>query len=185
MFIQSYRPHGLDALGFGPTDVSGLRPGIVYVSLSAYGHAGPWAKRRGFDSLVQTATGFNIAEQEAFGAVEPKALPAQILDYASGFLMAFGAQAALLRQSREGGSWHVRVALARTGHWLRSLGRVNGTAVPSLQPQPFLEAYPSGFGRLMAVPHAARFSVTPAGWSRPSMPPGSDPPAWPEGEGAA
>ena len=95
-----------------------MRPGIVYVSLSAYGHLGPWGNKRGFDSLVQTATGFNHAEGDAFGGA-PRALPMQILDFASGFLMALGAQAALLRQAREGGSWHVRVSLARTGLWLR------------------------------------------------------------------
>ena len=157
-----------------------MRPGIVYVSLSAYGHQGPWRGRRGFDSLVQTATGFNWAEGEAAGAPQPQALPVQILDYASGFLMAFGAQAALLRQAREGGSWHVRVALARTGLWLRSLGRVpDGLAVARPDAKAFLQISDSGFGRLAALPHAAQFSMTPAGWSRPSMPPGTHPPHWP------
>ena len=46
----------------------GCRPGIVYASLCAYGHEGPWAGRRGFDSLVQTASGLNIAEAEAFAS---------------------------------------------------------------------------------------------------------------------
>ena len=79
VFVQGYRPGGLAALGFSPDAVAGLRPGIVCVSLSAYGGVGPWAKRRGFDSLVQTATGFNHAEAEAAGSSTPKALPMQIL----------------------------------------------------------------------------------------------------------
>ncbi len=58
IFSQGYRPRALAALGFSPQDVAKLNPGIVYVTLSAYGHAGPWADRRGFDSLVQTSTGF-------------------------------------------------------------------------------------------------------------------------------
>ena len=95
-----------------------ISPGIVYVSLSAYGHSGPWAERRGFDLLVQTATGFNHAEGQAAGVDGPKELPAQMLDHASGYLMAFGAMMARARQSREGGSWHVRVSLAQTGRWL-------------------------------------------------------------------
>jgi crotonobetainyl-CoA:carnitine CoA-transferase CaiB-like acyl-CoA transferase len=181
VFIQGYRPGGLQALGFGPEDVVRLRPSTVYVSLSAYGHEGPWAGRRGFDSLVQTATGFNVAEAEAFGANTPKALPMQILDYASGFLMAFGVATALLRQRSEGGSWHVRVSLAQTALWLRSLGR---TAPDFSTPPPDFKAlahiYPSGFGQLEAMPQAARFSLTPPRWRRPSMPPGTHPPVWPE-----
>ena len=101
-----------------------LSPGIVYVSLSAYGHAGPWAERRGFNSLVQTATGFNHAEGQAAGIDGPKELPAQMLDHATGYLMAFGAMMAKARQSREGGSWHVRVSLAQTGRWMWNLGRI-------------------------------------------------------------
>ena len=134
-----------------------INPGIVYVSLSAYGHAGPWAGRRGFDSLVQTATGFNHAEGEAAGVEGPKELPAQMLDHATGYLMAFGAMMAKARQAREGGSWHVRVSLARTGQWLWNLGRVaDGFATEDLKGetvQPLIEEIPSGFGPLRSVRH--------------------------------
>ncbi|MDE2297261.1 MAG: CoA transferase, partial [Burkholderiales bacterium] len=156
-----------------------VRPGIVVVSLSAYGDTGPWAGRRGFDSLVQTATGLNHAEAQAAGAAQPKALPLQILDMASGFLMAFGAQAALLRQQTEGGSWQVRVSLARTALWLRELGRAaDGFAAATPDFAGWMQTQPSGYGELSTVHHAAEFSHTPAGWDHPSMPPGSDPLAW-------
>ena len=174
VFLQGYRPGGLAALGFGAQELARIRPGIVCASLSAYGRAGPWADKRGFDSLVQAATGFNVAEAEAAGAAVPKALPVQILDMAAGFLLAFGIAAALIRQRSEGGSWHVEVSLARTGLWLRSLGRVSGglTAAP-LDLERRMEASESGFGRLRAMRHAALFSATPARDERPSMPPGS------------
>jgi len=180
VFVQGYRPGALDAQGFGPEDVARLRPGIVYVSLSAYGHVGPWARRRGFDSLVQTASGFNHAEAQAAGQEAPRPLPVQILDYASGYLMAFGAQAALARQATEGGSWHVRVSLAQTARWLRSLPRVpNGLACVMPPLEDYLEESVSGFGKLAAVRHAVRFSATPAKWSRPSVPPGTNSTVWP------
>jgi crotonobetainyl-CoA:carnitine CoA-transferase CaiB-like acyl-CoA transferase len=65
VFVQGYRVGGLAALGFGPAEMAKVSPGIVYVTLSAYGREGPWADRRGFDSLVQTAMGFNRAEGSA------------------------------------------------------------------------------------------------------------------------
>jgi crotonobetainyl-CoA:carnitine CoA-transferase CaiB-like acyl-CoA transferase len=180
VFHQGYRPGGIAAHGFSPAEAAASRPGLVYVSLSAYGHAGPWCGRRGFDSLVQSATGFNDAEMRAAGSAQPKPMPVQILDYASGFLMAFAAQAGLLRQAREGGSWHVRVALARTAQWVRSLGRVeNGFAVPMPAPDAWLETGDSGWGRLVALRHGARLSGLPQGWARPSVRPGTNAPAWP------
>src|SRR6266481_2598472 len=183
IFSQGYRPRALASLGFSPEDAADINPGIVYVSLSAYGHAGPWAERRGFDSLVQTATGFNHAEGRAAGVDGPKELPAQMLDHATGYLMAFGAMMAKARQSREGGSWHVRVSLAQTGRWLWNLGRVaDGFKTEDLKGetvQPFIEEIPSGFGPLRSVRHSAALSKTPAFWARPAMPLGSHPPQWP------
>src|SRR5437667_363214 len=183
IFSQGYRPRAIAGLGFSPEDAARISPGIVYVSLSAYGHAGPWAERRGFDSLVQTATGFNHAEGQAAGVDGPKELPAQMLDHATGYLMAFGAMMAKARQSREGGSWHVRVSLAQTGRWLWNLGRVpDGFKTEDLKAdavRPFVEEAPSGFGPMQSVSHTATLPTTPAFWARPAMPLGSHPPQWP------
>jgi crotonobetainyl-CoA:carnitine CoA-transferase CaiB-like acyl-CoA transferase len=183
IFSQGYRPKSIAALGFSPEDAAKINPGIVYVSLSAYGHAGPWAERRGFDSLVQTSTGFNHAEGQAAGVDGPKELPAQMLDHASGYLMAFGAMMAKARQSREGGSWHVRVSLAQTGRWLWNLGRVTDgfkTAdLPGEAVEPLMEQAASGFGPLRAVRHSALLSKRPAFWACPAVPLGSHPPRWP------
>ncbi|WP_166293622.1 CoA transferase [Bradyrhizobium sp. 2S1] len=183
---QGYRPQAIARLGFSPEDAARINPGIVYVTLSAYGHAGPWAERRGFDSLVQTTTGFNHAEGQAAGVEGPKELPAQMLDHATGYFMAFGAMMARARQAREGGSWHVRVSLAQTGRWLWNLGRLEaGLATADLTAdavQPFIEQLPSGFGTLSSVRHAAVLSRTPAHWSRPAMPLGSHPPEFPAPE---
>jgi crotonobetainyl-CoA:carnitine CoA-transferase CaiB-like acyl-CoA transferase len=183
IFSQGYRPLALADLGFSPQNAARINPGIVYVSLSAYSHLGPWAGRRGFDSLVQTSTGFNHAEGQAAGIDGPKELPAQILDHTTGYLMAFGAMMAQARQSREGGSWHVRVSLAQTGRWIWNLGRVpDGLKTEDLKAEailPFIEEASSGFGPLKAVGHAAKLSKTPAHWTRPAMPLGTHPPQWP------
>jgi crotonobetainyl-CoA:carnitine CoA-transferase CaiB-like acyl-CoA transferase len=182
VLVQGYRPGGLEALGFGPDKAARLRPGIIYVTLSAYGPEGPWAGRRGFDSLVQTASGFNDAEAAAAGIAVPRPLPAQALDHATGYLMAFAVMSALRRRATEGGSWHVRLSLAQTGKWLRGLGRVDDGLLapdPSFQDVADLtETCDSGFGRLTVVRHAARLSLTPVRWELPAMPLGSHPPVW-------
>jgi crotonobetainyl-CoA:carnitine CoA-transferase CaiB-like acyl-CoA transferase len=183
IFVQGYRPGAIAGHSFGPQVVARLRPGIIYVSLCAYSHAGPWANRRGFDSLVQTASGLNAAEAEAFGQSEPRALPAQELDHATGYLLAFAAMVALARRAREGGSWHVRCSLAQTCHWFRHLGRIDGISCPDPQfdeVRDYLEDSASGFGRLTAVRHAPVMSETPPRWARPSVPLGTHQPAWPQ-----
>jgi len=182
IIVQGYRPGAIAAFGFGPQEVAKLRPGIVYVSLCAYGHEGPWAGRRGFDSLVQTASGLNAAEAEAFGVSEPKALPAQELDHATGYLLAFAAMTALSRRAERGGSWHVRASLAQTGYWLRHLGRIDGLKCPdprSADIRDRMEETPSGFGQLTAVRHSTIMAETPPRWTRPSVPLGTHRPVWP------
>ena len=180
--IQSYRPGALAGLGFGAEALAAIRPGIVVGELCAYGWDGPWAGRRGFDSLVQTATGFNLAEAEAAGTAPPRPLPCQPLDHATGTLLALGVMAAWRRRAVEGGSWRVRLSLARTGLWLRGLGRVaGGFAAPDpgdAEASPFLEAEDGAWGRTTHVAHAARLSATPCRWSRHAEPLGASPPAW-------
>lgn len=182
ILIQAYRPGALAARGFGPEQAARLRPGIVYASLSAYGDVGPWAGRRGFDSLVQTASGFNDDEGRAAGG-GPRAFPCQALDHASGCLLAFGALMARLRQAAEGGSWSVGVSLAGTGHWLRRLGWLpDGLAAPDPgldAVADLLEVTPSPFGTLRAVRHAAWVEGVPAGWALPPVPLGTHPARWP------
>jgi hypothetical protein len=144
--IQAYRPGALAALGLAPRDLAAIRPGIVVVSLSAYGHHGPWATRRGFDSLVQLSTGLAAAgaaavhsKQVAAGDVAPVALPCQALDHATGYLAAAGLLETIARQRAEGASWHVRVSLARTAAWLTDLGPVAG-GLAIAEPGPALTA---------------------------------------------
>jgi crotonobetainyl-CoA:carnitine CoA-transferase CaiB-like acyl-CoA transferase len=183
VFVQGYRPGAIAGHGFSPQAAARLQPGIVYASLCAYGHEGPWASRRGFDSLVQTASGLNAAEAEAFGSSEPRALPAQELDHATGYLLAFAVMAALKRRAEEGGSWHVRGSLAQTCYWFRRLGRIDGMTCRDpgfADVRDCMEEIPSGFGRLTTVRHAAAMAQTPPHWARPSVPLGTDAPQWPQ-----
>lgn len=179
VFLQAYRPGALDALGLSPEALAALRPGLVYVTLSAWGHQGPWRLRRGYDSLVQSASG--IAWECGRDGI-PGTLPAQAQDHASGYLAAFGAMVALARRARQGGSFLVRVSLAQTGHWFRALGRVEA----AMDGEPdnadiadLLEATDTAFGRVEHLgANAARMSETPCRWALPPVPPGAHDAKW-------
>src|SRR5947199_1227705 len=126
VFSQGYRPGTLGDRGFSPEALAKLRPGIVFVSLCAFSHVGPWASRRGFDTVVQTVSGITSRQGELFpgSAPGPQFYPVSAIDYLTGYLMAFGAMVALARRAREGGSWLVRISLAQTGRWLVGRGQV-------------------------------------------------------------
>lgn len=182
IFSQAYRPGALAEYGFSPELLAELRPGIIYVTLSAYSHAGPWRDRRGYDSLVQSVSGIAHEGGAAAGVDEPRHLPAQALDHATGYLAAFGAMVALARRARSGGSYLVRVSLAQTGRWIDGLGRIAGLATPDLTVQAIddlLETTATPFGALRHVVPAAELSRTRAHWARPAVPLGTHEPTWP------
>ncbi|EQC33640.1 hypothetical protein SDRG_08744 [Saprolegnia diclina VS20] len=128
VFLDAYRPGALAAKGFGADDLFALNAHLVLGRCSAYGADGPWGGKRGFDSLLQTATGINADEAAAFGESAPRALPTQGLDHATGHLLAFGVLSALHAQLHGAGGSVVDVSLAWTAAWLRSLGAGDTTA---------------------------------------------------------
>lgn len=177
VFSQSYRPGALSARGFSPEEAAALRPGIVYVSLSAWGATGPWRARRGFDSIVQTVSGMALRQS---GEAKPKLMPVSAIDYVSGYLMAYGAMLALERRATEGGSWLVRVSLARTGKWIVDRGIVRGFAdLPSELPPEELAGLLMESGDCRHLKPVLRMSETPPRWDRPPAPLGAHPAAWP------
>lgn len=119
VFSQAYRPGSLAKLGFGHDQVKAIRPGIIYASLNAFGHTGAWKMRRGFDTVVQSASG--MAYTSGRGK-EPQLTPVSALDYIGGYLMTFGVLVALKRRHEEGGSYAVNVSLGRCEEWLVSMG---------------------------------------------------------------
>ncbi len=182
IFTQGYRPGTIAGKGFAAEDIARDFPGTVYVSLSAWSHKGPWAHRRGFDSLVQCATGW---ADELGGAASPKLQPAQAIDYVSGYLGAFGAMEALRRRATIGGTWMVRISLAQTGHWIDSLGRndinaANATAKPDASAYAdMIMSSETPFGRIGHLKPTPDLSLTPPKWARTTVPLGTHKPEWP------
>lgn len=191
VFSQGYRPGTFDSRGLSPEELIELRPGLVYVSLSAFGHEGPWSSRRGFDTVIQAVSGMVLRQGELFPGKEPgpQFYPLSAIDYCTGYLMAFGAMVALSRRAKEGGSWLVRLSLAQVGKWLVDLGQIpeaSLTDVPAQFSPAELESWsmvtqtPSG--PLRHLKPVAQLSETPAYWARPSVPLGYHKPVWPPRE---
>jgi len=116
VLVHGYRPHALDRFGLTPEALADRHPGLVVVSLSAWGSAGPWGGRRGFDSIVQAACG--IAVTESADGERPGAMPCQLLDHGTGYLCAAAVLRALAAQAAHGGTQVRELGLARTAHWL-------------------------------------------------------------------
>ncbi|MDN0195106.1 CoA transferase [Streptomyces sp. S.PNR 29] len=174
--VTGYRPGALDRFGLTPEALAERRPGLVVAQLSAWGAYGPWAGRRGFDSLVQVATGIAAVE----GTPDrPGALPAQALDHGTGYLLAAGVLRALTEQSYEGGSRFVGLSLARTAAWLRD-GIRPGVAEEAAYdgPEPWLAERDSPLGRLRYALPPVSFAGGPVDWARPPVPWGTSPARW-------
>src|SRR4029077_8986610 len=126
VFVESYRTRKISNLGLSPEELAARRPGIVYASARCYTYDGPWANRAGFDMEALCVTGFTTEE----GTPEQPAFPPTHVmnDYSAGYLGAAGVQAALIRRAKEGGSYHVRVNLARCAMWFMSLGKFDKNA---------------------------------------------------------
>jgi hypothetical protein len=179
----SRRSRGSSPLGTSNRAPTALRPGIVYVTLSAWGHLGPFASRRGYDTIVQSANGMAY---ESSAQSAPRMMPVSAMDYLSGYLMALGAMTALARRAQEGGTWLVRVSLAGTGHWLARRGTLSEDDirdVPENFSQREIEALTlqtsTWAGTLRHLGPIVNLSETPPFWSRAPRPLGGDPPAFP------
>lgn len=172
VFIQSYAPGSLEKrLGLPLKDIHRRNEGIIVGTLSAYG-PGKWSDKKGFDSLVQAASGMNVSEGEQFGMVPgtPKPCPCQVLDHAAGYFLALGIMISRLRQTREGGSYMVEVSLAGVMTYLRKLGQSSeNTSAPALdrkllQGSDILQTEDSRFGKLSFVSHPIRIEGVTLTW---------------------
>jgi crotonobetainyl-CoA:carnitine CoA-transferase CaiB-like acyl-CoA transferase len=175
VLIEGYRPAALEALGFGARELANRYPSLVTARLSAWGDIGPWGKRRGFDSLVQSASGIALACTPDV-AETPGALPAQALDHGTGHMLAAAVLRGLAHRTQAGRALHARFALARTARWLLDLPRdaVAQTTGRALDPTPFL----TQLANVTLVAPPGELNGVPLRWTRPPEPIGSSPARW-------
>ena len=114
---QNYRAGSLQKLGLGYEEVRQRKPDIIYASLNAYGHLGPWADRPGHEGFAQSAAGMT---RRFGGDGKPESQPNPVNDYGTGFMGAYGVALALFHRQRTGQGQHIDSALAYTAMTLQS-----------------------------------------------------------------
>ncbi|MDQ0279436.1 crotonobetainyl-CoA:carnitine CoA-transferase CaiB-like acyl-CoA transferase [Arthrobacter silviterrae] len=177
IFIHGYRPDALDRLGLSDAVLAGRHPALVNVALDAYGWTGPWAQRRGFDSLVQMSCGIAHAGMEHFGRDLPFPLPVQALDHATGYLTAAAAIDAW-RERLDGRVRNARLSLARTAVELMRTGpSLDASDLPAAESFAW-EAESTGWGPGQRLPQAVVVDGVPARTSVEARGYGSAVAAW-------
>jgi len=184
VFFANRRPGFVESLGLSSEELAILRPGIVHVDISIYGPHGPWANRIGFDQTAGGVSGVLALE----GSVENPRLPEIFVvnDYITAWLASVGAMAALKRRAVEGGSWRVRISLARLSLWLMQMGVFDKNYAHAVAGTPGDHAYlaPELFeaetpcGHYQGVTDQVAMSVTPGKYRVPLVPRGSSKPEW-------
>ncbi|MDH6119463.1 crotonobetainyl-CoA:carnitine CoA-transferase CaiB-like acyl-CoA transferase [Kitasatospora sp. GAS204A] len=169
--VTGYRPGALERYGLLPD-------GVIVARLRAWDRRGPWADRRGFDSLVQAGCG--IAAIEASPDGHPGALPAQALDHGTGYLLAAGVLRALTERQQSGRATLLRHSLAGTAQWLLGMDRETADGEPGT-PTPRLAETPSPYGLLRHARPPIGYAGAPATWASGPTRWGSDYPAWTTG----
>lgn len=177
--VTGYRPGALDRFGLSAEALAARRPGLVVAELSAWGRSGPWGGRRGFDSLVQAATGIALREGST---LRPGTLPAQALDHGTGYLLAAAVLRALTERQKTGGTWLARATLARTAHWLlHELDDEDTAGAPGAEPYeagPWLTERDTPLGRVRHARSPVMYEGGPRDWARPAGRWGTDLPRW-------
>jgi crotonobetainyl-CoA:carnitine CoA-transferase CaiB-like acyl-CoA transferase len=170
--VSGLRVGALPGLGLDLPTLRGVNPGLVTARLTAYGWSGPWAGRRGFDSLVQMSCG--IAYLDADSAPSP--LPVQALDHATGYLLAGSVCRALAEQLRTGRPADIRASLVATAAALSDRPPpADDAPAETSWPDELFETAETDWGpvRRVRVPGAIA-GVTPR-WSVPAGPLGRHP----------
>ena len=179
VLVHGYRPGALAGLGLDAARRRGLRPGLIDVSLDAYGWSGPWQGRRGFDSLVQMSCGIAEAGMRRFGRDRPTPLPVQALDHATGYLMAGAAVRGLMGRLATRAGCTVRVSLARTAALLAGLPPGAPGPLAPETPGDLAEAREdTAWGPALRVRPPCEVEGAPMRWRRPATPLGSAAASW-------
>jgi crotonobetainyl-CoA:carnitine CoA-transferase CaiB-like acyl-CoA transferase len=174
LLVQGYRPGALLKFGLGREALAERWPHLSVVTLSAWGPAGPWSRRRGFDSLVQCPTGIAAIE----GSPEqPGAMPAQALDHATGYLAAAAGVMALAARQADGHARCQQLSLARTAKWFTDTGPARPALAREPRAEPLLAVVPGrGFTVRVVRPPGLIGDLTPAWTHTTDL--GADPPSF-------
>lgn len=208
VLVTGYRPGALDRYGLDPDELAESHPNLIHAQLTPWGPTGPWANRRGFDSIVQAATGIAVIESgpdeedadhsrsaaagsddahggegsggsgdDTLAGRRPGALPGQILDHATGYLVAAAAFAALRFRALDGGVWRVGAHLASTAAWLLEGPPDPDPGIPVERFEDYQAVSRTAMGLVIDAKPAFRIGDLDT-FTQPPRPYGGDPPHW-------
>lgn len=182
ILVHGYRQDALPHLGLDASARQAIRPGLIDISLNAYGHGGPWERRRGFDSLVQFSSGIAAAGMDWRGSNAPVSLPVQALDHATGYLLAAAAIRALIARTTGSGNVRARLSLARTAKLMMDHATVPSDAgFRQAAAQDYAaDLEQSGWGPAHRLLPPVDIDGVPMQWDLPAGPLGSAAPVWNE-----
>ncbi|MDR6861090.1 CoA transferase [Variovorax guangxiensis] len=112
VFVENYRPGALDKLGLGYAELAETNPGLVYCSISAYGHTGPDSHRAGFGLIAEAKSG--IMQMVGNPGEAPPLLRISLGDMYTGIHSVAAINAALLGRVKSGRGQHIDMALYDT-----------------------------------------------------------------------
>jgi crotonobetainyl-CoA:carnitine CoA-transferase CaiB-like acyl-CoA transferase len=178
VLLHGYRPGALDSLGYDPQTRRKLSPGLIDVSLDAYGWSGPWAGRRGFDSLVQMSTGIADGGMKRARADKPVPLPVQAIDHATGYLMAATTIRGITQRIRRGNGSVARLSLARTAKLVidHPADREEAPLAPELTSDKSPEIELTDWGKAQRIIPPIQIAGVPMQWDLPARNLGRDEP---------
>jgi hypothetical protein len=175
----------LDGKGISPKTLATAKPGIIAHELRCFEFEGEWARFRGFDMLAVTVAGYVDVE----GSVDAPQMPVQAIfaDYLAGYVGAAAITSALLRRAEVGGSYQVRVSLARMAMWAQEIGLLDAASVyDGTKPWADLIAeadlptatIDSPFGQVTYLPSLIELTDIKGGFDRGPQPLGSSVLTW-------
>jgi crotonobetainyl-CoA:carnitine CoA-transferase CaiB-like acyl-CoA transferase len=100
IIVENLRPGRMKRFGLAYDTLAKANPGLIYMSVNAFGNRGPEHDRPGFDPLLQAYSGVMAAQGARHH--HPVYLTCAICDYGAAMLSAFGCILALRARQRTG-----------------------------------------------------------------------------------
>jgi len=109
VLIENFKVGGLAQYGLDADTLTQTNPELVYCSITGFGQDGPYAKRAGYDFMIQGMSGIMDLTGDPDG--EPQKMGVAFADILTGLYSVIAIQSALIHRQRTGQGQHIDMAL--------------------------------------------------------------------------